>query len=132
MLLLKRLFALGSDMLLISFVPFPFWLIINQFIAIDFSQTIEEILIGAMYAGSFYAYSVVLTSWKQSTIGKMLFRIKVDGIEERFISFKSVLIREFIKILQMSIWPVALVVALRSQGSRSLNDYVAGTIVTER
>jgi uncharacterized RDD family membrane protein YckC len=80
-------------------------------------------------AAVFYLYFILTTKYFSQTVGKMVFGLKVVSLNEKELSWKTILFREFIgRYLSATIFVLYLLVVFLPK-KQGLHDYFADTIV---
>lgn len=84
------------------------------------------------YVVTYYLYFILMTYYFNQTIGKMLFRIKVEKNNGKKLSFSDVLYRELVGrfLCDVSYALIYLVVGF-TENKKGLHDYIADTVVVK-
>lgn len=80
-------------------------------------------------AVTFYAYFVLMTKFFQQTIGKMVFGLKVIGLDSRDLSWKTILFREWIGRFISSTILIGYLITAFLPKKQALHDIFSDTTV---
>lgn len=116
----KRFLAYFIDMVILNFIGWLFSLIIGVY------SYLVLIIIQWIY------FSLMESSEKQATLGKLLFEIIVTDIDGERLTFGRATARFFSKFLSYLSFFVGFFLATQTERSQALHDIIAGTLVIEK
>jgi uncharacterized RDD family membrane protein YckC len=104
--------------------------------AIRYNKFVEDnlIVLTVLYAfiklGLLFPYfSIMESSNRQATLGKLVMRIKITDLRGERISFAKAGVRFFAKILSTNILLIGYLIALFTERKQALHDLLASTVV---
>lgn len=124
-----RFWAYLLDLLVISsitsIVIYPLFRIFGW----DVQGTTWYAPIGFVTGFIFYLYFVLMTKFFKQTVGKMVFGLRVIGLQEESLSISTILFREWIgRFFSATILPLYWVIGLTPK-KQGLHDFIADTMV---
>ncbi|MGB3261378.1 RDD family protein [Paenisporosarcina sp.] len=124
-----RFWAYLLDLLFISsitsIVIYPLFRIFGW----DVQGTTWYAPIGFVTGFIFYLYFVLMTKFFKQTVGKMVFGLRVIGLQEDSLSFSTILFREWIgRFFSATILPLYWIIGLTPK-KQGLHDFIADTMV---
>lgn len=124
--------------LVASFVDIFVFLIVSYIIKMTLSIRIFSLIFASLYGPNpnlttffeMLLYLVLMTYFKQATIGKMMVGIKVKSFDGSSLSLGKVILRETIgKILSAITFGIGFIMTAFTDNKRGLHDIIAKTVV---
>ncbi|MDB9319047.1 protein kinase domain-containing protein [Nodularia spumigena] len=128
----RRTLAYFIDILITVFILF-----IASFIMVEYSYSIDVIILIGWIIPTWLYFAVFESSEKQATLGKMVGKIVVTDLEGKTISFWRAtgrfLVKAFFTLLTLiGFGLIDVIFILFNKNKRSLHDILAGTLVTKK
>ncbi|ANB55781.1 RDD family protein [Anoxybacillus sp. B7M1] len=125
-----RFWAYLFDLLIIGsinrLIVYPFF----QWLHLSSEETSMFSPIAVATAVTFYAYFVLMTKYFQQTLGKMVFGLKVVNLNDRPLTWLTVLFREVVgKFISKFILFIGFLFVAFSKKKQGLHDQIADTTV---
>ncbi|MBI5722929.1 MAG: RDD family protein [Planctomycetes bacterium] len=133
----KRLAAGLIDMLPFfgaAFLIFPTDLTLQEL----FSRVLRDrmpdnlVLAAVSGCGSYGVYCIIMEKFFDATIGKMIFGLKVVGNDGKPADTREVLLRNLIKVMEISTFWLLLLIPLFNRNRQRLADLIARTAVVDK